>query len=606
MTHKSFLARGAALPLLVFIIGFIFILLISVFSGWILWWAGAACLGVLFLKKFEKPLPITPLSVSFFIFMLVLFFNGVVFNNVYHGEILFYILFFTLPFIIFSRLDSPAVERFFKTGAFIFALLVSWGLVQHLTESLYIVDQGGRANAIFYTSNTFATGINLFLLPFVALYLLGIKLRLTYMLSLFFFSGLMATQSRGGYLGLIFGLLFLAIFNLIGQGNLKLSPNRWVRLAMGFVVVILIFQFSPSWSGEDVKAMVVEGDTSDRLVLYGIAWNAIKVNPIWGYGYFNFGYIFQRYKMPPFTDKTALFVHSDYLQTWLETGLPGLLALLALISVFYLSIWRKRSDLHSLQSPAWLPAAGAAMTSIFVHAAVDFPLYVPTMQLLSGAYMGAVAGILKNHSIPNPGLTPSLIPALERIGIRLKTIKVMAISVLLLWLIQPAIAQFAVNEGLEYLSKGNVNYALKKYRLAQRLVPGNAYYYWCEGIILKEQAIELRNRELAMLTDNTFAKGAGANPYFRDNLIERIRFNRDHRALLENPVSPETLLEWAEHVRSWNPHLPSVKAEYARSLAFAGKRQEALKAAKDLQRKHPDSKLIQNLARDLGINSASR
>jgi len=596
---RLYLSKGAAMPLLIFLVGFIFILLISVISGWILWWAGAACLILLFLRKAGHPFPFTPLSIAFILFILVLFINGIVLNEIYHGEVVFNILFFILPFIVFSRLDTLTIERFFKCSAFIFALLVIWGLIQHLTGFLYIVDQGGRANAIFYTSNTFATGINLFLLSFIALYLSGVNPRLTYWLSLLFFSGLMATQSRGGYLGLTSGLLFLALFTFIGQKQSGWNRIRWAKLALGLAVVILIFQFSPSWSGDDVKAAITEGDTSNRLELYGIAWEAIKVNPLWGYGYFNFGYIFQRYKMPPFIDKVALFVHSDYLQIWLETGLPGLLALLTVIGVFYLSLWKKRSDMNSLPNPAWLGVIGAAMTSLFAHAAVDFPLYIPAFQFLSGAYLGALAGFLRDTSIPKHKFIPTIASFLERIGVRLIVAKGVAAFVFLFWLLQPAIAQFASEQGLDGLKKGDAKYALKKITLAQRLVPRNAYYYWCEGIILRDQAVELQNYELAALADSAFAKGTGINQYYPDNFIERLRLHRDHRALLEKPANPETLLQWIEHVRTWNPHLLSVKIEYARTLAFSGKKQEAMLFAKRLQSKNPESQLIKNLIKDL-------
>ena len=79
----------------------------------------------------------------------------------------------------------------------------------------------------------------------------------------------------------------------------------------------------------------------------------------------------------------------------------------------------------------------------------------------------------------------------------------------MLWLLQPAIAQFATDRSLEDLRKGDVKYALKKITLAQRLVPENAYYYWFEGVILRDQAVELQNRELAALADRVFAKGSG-------------------------------------------------------------------------------------------------
>ncbi|MDP2278666.1 MAG: hypothetical protein Q8K51_10630, partial [Nitrospirota bacterium] len=233
------------------------------------------------------------------------------------------------------------------------------------------------------------------------------------------------------------------------------------------------------------------------------------------------------------------------------------------------------------------------------HAAVDFPLYIPALQFLSGAYLGALAGFLRDTSIPKPKFIPSITPFLERIGIRSVVAKGMAVFVLLFWLLQPAIAQFASEQGLEGLKNGDVKYALKKITLVQRLVPGNASYYWYEGIILRDQAVELQNRELAVFADNAFAKGTKINKYYPDNWIERIRLHRDYRALLEKPANPETLLQWIEHVRTWNPHLLSVKIEYARTLAFAGKKQEAILFAKQMQSKNPDSQLIKDLISSL-------
>lgn len=594
-----YLTKGALAPLLLFSFGFIFVLLISVFPEWILWWGGAACLGLLFLRKADNRFPLSPISIAFIIYTVILFLNGVVFNNIYHGEAAFHILFFILPFSVFSRLDTSAIERFFKAAAFVFVLLVVWGLIQHVTGSFYIVDQGRRASAIFYVSNTFATGINLFLLPFIALYLLGVNTRLTYWLSMFFFSGLMATQSRGGYLGLTSGMLFLALFNIAGQRQLKFSPNRWVRLAAGFAVVILIFQFSPGWSGEDVKATIVEGHTSDRLVLYGIAWEAIKANPIWGYGYYNFGYIFDRYKVTPFNDKIAIFVHNDYLQAWLETGLPGLLALLLVIGVFYLNLWKKRKYINPMQNHVWLFIIGAALTSFLVHAAVDFPFYVPAMQFLFSAYLGTLNVFFRDASVPEMKFVSSVNSLLNRIGIRPVVAKGTAAFLFLFWLLQPAIAQFAADKAKAGLKKGDVRYALDKFTLARRLVPGNTHYYWCEGTILMDQGVELQNRELAIFADKAFAKGLSVNPYYSNNLMSRIRLHRDYRTLLDNPVSNETLLQWAEHMRTWNPHFFPVKFEYVRTLAFAGKKQEAMKFAKNMQIDYPKSKLIKDLINDL-------
>ena len=257
---------------------------------------------------------------------------------------------------------------------------------------------------------------------------------------------------------------------------------------------------------------------------------------------------------------------------WLETGLIGLMAIIGMVCIFYLSLWKKRSDMNSLPNPVWLPMIGASMTSLFSHAAVDFPFIFQRCSFYRGAYLGTVNNISRNISIPQPKFISSISSSIERTGIRLKVVKGMASFVLLLWLLQPAIAQFAADQGLEGLKKGDVKYALKKITLAQRLVPGNAYYYWCEGIILRDQAVELKNRELAALADSVFAKGTVINPYYSNNWIERIRLHRDHRALLDNPVSHETLLLWSEGLLAWHPYHGPVNMEYARTLVFLGQK----------------------------------
>ena len=81
-----------------------------------------------------------------------------------------------------------------------------------------------------------------------------------------------------------------------------------------------------------------------------------------------------------------------------------------MIGVFYLSLWKKRSVINSLRNPEWLPVTGAAMTSLFAHAAVDFPLYIPALQFLSGAYLGALAEFLRDTSIPKPKFIPPITP----------------------------------------------------------------------------------------------------------------------------------------------------------------------------------------------------
>ena len=56
---------------------------------------------------------------------------------------------------------------------------------------------------------------------------------------------------------------------------------------------------------------------------------------------------------------------------------------------------------------------------------------------------------------------------------------------------------------------------------------------------------------------------------------------------------------WAKRVYARSPYSRGVQLEYARTLAFSGKRQEAMLFAKNLQNKNPESKAIEKLISDL-------
>ncbi|MCE5193955.1 MAG: O-antigen ligase family protein [Nitrospiraceae bacterium] len=571
-----------------------FIIPISVFTReMLLWWAGTACLVLFFFKKPDNPFPLTFLSITFLSFVIFLGIHYYLVSLTFKIEVIFNLLFFTLAFIIFSRLNTLTIERFFKGSLFVFSLLVIWGLVQHFTGFGYMVEMYRRANAIFYTPNTFATGINFFLLPLIAAYLLGFYSKYVYILAILFFAGLLATQSRGGYLGFAAGLFFLAYFI-----NIRKFKIKWQKIILGFLIVFLIFQLSPHWNVDRLKAETFLLENTYRTQLYSIAWKVIKTNPVFGYGFLNFGILFQRYKAPPLHEWNTLFVHNDYLQIWLEAGILGLLSLLALIAVFYITIFRNRKFFDNSKKSFWIYACCAAVSSMFVHALVDFPLYIPALQFLLGAYLGTINGIFRDKDAMEHLRIP-VKEIFQRINIRYSVFKTLVIGIFLLWLLQPVIAQYAFRYSNDLLKKGETKSAIKYLAFAQRLAPYEAFYCFSEGIILRAQAVDMQRNDLAEMADKIFRKGMKANPYFMDNFLDGIRLNRDHRNLLKKPADNKEISDWINHTYLWSPHSGIVNIEYARTLVFLGQKKEAAVAAKKLQEKYPDEKMVQELIKDL-------
>ncbi|HMC58864.1 MAG TPA: O-antigen ligase family protein, partial [Candidatus Solibacter sp.] len=91
------------------------------------------------------------------------------------------------------------------------------------------------------------------------------------------------------------------------------------------------------------------------------------------------------------------YLHADYLQTLLEWGLFGT-ALWALI--FFGGIARgvrayRRPDTNvSSQHNLFLPAVLLALTGVALHALIDFPLQIASIQLYVAVYLGLCWGWL--------------------------------------------------------------------------------------------------------------------------------------------------------------------------------------------------------------------
>ena len=136
-------------------------------------------------------------------------------------------------------------------------------------------------------------------------------------------------------------------------------------------------------------ATISHGDSSYRWEIYQLAWTGLAERLWLGIGYYNFSYYFQVHKVPPFLDGSTFFVHNDYLQFALETGLLGLGLFLLLIVAVYGQLFKYRQQAMAEQRLPLILSA-AAITSMLVHALVDYPFYIPVLLAVFGAYLGVI------------------------------------------------------------------------------------------------------------------------------------------------------------------------------------------------------------------------
>lgn len=562
------------------------------------WWLGLGLPVVAAAWRFRGRFATGTWGLAWSAFGLFLLCHALWLSPAYQAEGVYLAATFLVPFLYAATGHEWLVRQGFRWLCIMVGLLASWAVLQWLTGWGYLDHAAHvRAQASFATPNTLATVINLALAPLLAYYLLGRGDGRVYGLLLLLFAGLLATQSRGGYLALLVATTCLVGY--VGKPSIVSHVRRWGAVLLGFAGVMAAFRlyawFGPSsWSLDNVEATLLHGEHSGRLQLYALAWPLFIAHFWKGLGYFHFGQVFEMHKVEPYLDATTRFVHDDYLQLALETGVVGIGLFLALIAALYWKLWRHRARvLRERRLAVVLPAM--AVTSMLSHALVDFPFYVPLPVALFAAYVG----ILDQQWIALGGRAWRL-PHGPFMGMRAGFLQAIALLLGLGWLALPALAEASAAYGLHRLMQADARAGLYWHQVARSLQPRDAGYHWREGVILRDLGMVQKDGRLLALADRSFAQGLAVNPYAVDNLLARLALHRDQRDLLPSPASQAELLAWARQAEKLQPHSDAVTVELVRVLAFTGQRQEAVARARALLEKRPESKVAAALLKEVG------
>jgi len=263
--------------------------------------------------------------------------------------------------------------------------LVAWGIWQG-TESFT-----GKPQGPYMDPNTYAGVLNLLLLPVLARYLAADLVG-------------QAAWRRGGHLALLAGAAF-AYFLAASRGAtlaflLVLPPLLWLarntphfkhKLALLGVVTLTAYFAAYTVSGglsvATRLANTLGSETSEapRILLLKSAWSMIQDHPWLGTGLGSFRDIYPRYRLFAESTTGGGWVHNDYLQLWVEAGLPMLLLLLGIAAWVAWTAWRTLRDGRedALERMGYL----AAIAAVMIHALVNFLLYFTLVTLMLGLYL---------------------------------------------------------------------------------------------------------------------------------------------------------------------------------------------------------------------------
>ncbi len=285
--------------------------------------------------------------------------------------------------------------------------LVLFGLVQSASSRPLIFSVTEDANvpffATYYYHGNAGAYINL-VLPLVAglaaLTLRNAAARLRPIWAPGFFicaAGAFVNVSRTGMVitALLCASLLAWQFDRSSRGTLL--PPRKLRAAYGAIMIVALVCLVAfaGWERPAKKWALLESQLNSdnkRLISTQVCLKMIPTASWHGFGPGTFMLAFPHYTNA-FGDAIAgiwKYAHDDYLQTIIEWGWLGAMpwAILFFGAIFKLfSNWRKARR-SSTSDPVLLFTSGLALAGVALHALVDFPLQIASLQLYVVTYMG--------------------------------------------------------------------------------------------------------------------------------------------------------------------------------------------------------------------------
>lgn len=215
--------------------------------------------------------------------------------------------------------------------------------------------------------------------------------------------GLMLTRSRGGMLAFFVGTAVLLVMAA------RHVPRKWLAIYAGLVALAFLLA-DLSWGGALVGRMAdtfqdIHRASTGRFVIWRESWRLLfEQSPLWGIGLGLYSLVWPPYRAPA-DASGGYFAHNDYLQVWIEAGLPGLLLFLALLTSVVWMVWQAlRRD--NLVGAVRIEIAGlsAGLVAIATHSFVQYNFYVIPVLLPGGLLLARLQELVVLSHGTTPGV----------------------------------------------------------------------------------------------------------------------------------------------------------------------------------------------------------
>ena len=210
--------------------------------------------------------------------------------------------------------------------------------------------------------------------------------------ALLLLAALILSLSRGGWVGALTGLIFMAIILLT---NRYFTGKKLITALAGAFIVAVIVVLASTPVVERINTLDQKTEITSfksRVNAWGGVVEMIDEYPLLGAGPGTFATVFTQYQPPGLSSRFTM-AHNDYLHFIAELGLPLIAIMLWMIVALY------RKGFKKMQNPSRLVrgvtiGALSGVTAILVHSIGDFNLHIPADALLFTVLAALVAAPL--------------------------------------------------------------------------------------------------------------------------------------------------------------------------------------------------------------------
>ncbi|MFH1890254.1 MAG: O-antigen ligase family protein [Candidatus Kuenenbacteria bacterium] len=280
------------------------------------------------------------------------------------GVIFLVYLFVFLSLLIFSLKTAKQWRWLFRTSLAASLLVIGYGLLQHFGLMTAINTTGVRVSSVL--GNPAYLGSYALIHVFLCLYLISkdqlIGWRIFYFVGFILnFWVIFLTQTRGAVIGLLAGLVSLAILTIFRnkKKNIKkISAIGLVLLILLSFLAIIFKNLSIIQNNATLRRVtnisLQSYTVQTRLAAWSASLKAFKDKPIFGWGIENYGYAYSKYFPPEiYVDNGSRIwfdkAHNVFFEYLVTEGILGVLAYFGLLGLvlYYLFKSKRLSILTS-------------------------------------------------------------------------------------------------------------------------------------------------------------------------------------------------------------------------------------------------------------------